>query len=174
MSNGHLSFYISTVYSRRHEIHRDGVTNPNQVLAPPQTAQGGGLQTAYKTSQNLSESKCFICGEIGHCASIHRDPEVQQPRASGALFSKEASGPEDTVQAKLIMMVEEDDEDAMQAALVTLRDGGAKKRQIKSKSLRPLEMKKRRTSQLITLLQTLHPSRVRSQRKYPKMMMGDP
>lgn len=46
--------------------------------------------------------------------------EVQQPRASGALFPKNTSGPADLVQGKLVTMVEEKDENVMLAAPVTL------------------------------------------------------
>lgn len=57
---------------------------------------------------------------MGHYASALRDPKVQQPRASEALFPREASGPEDTVQAKLVEIIEEGDEGVMLAATVTL------------------------------------------------------
>lgn len=65
---------------------------------------------------------------MGHYASAHRDSEIQQPRASGALFSKDTSGSGDAVQGKLVTMIEEKDEDVMLAAPVTLRDSRVKKR----------------------------------------------
>lgn len=65
---------------------------------------------------------------VSFVESAHRDPEEQQPRASGALFPKEASGSGDAVQGKLVTMVVEDDEDAILAAPVTLRDSEIKKR----------------------------------------------
>ena len=72
--------------------------------------------------------------------------EVQQPRASGALFPKDTSGPGDpVVQGKLVTMVEEEDEDVMLAAPVTLRDSAVEKRpqekgteQAVSQQLRPI------------------------------------
>lgn len=102
--------------------------NINRVPIPPQPAQEGGAQKPYKTSRDLSDVKCYICGEMGHYASAHRDSEIQQPRASGALFPKDTSGSGDAVQGKLVTMVEEEDEDVMLAAPVTLRDSGVKKR----------------------------------------------
>lgn len=99
----------------------------NRVPVPPQPAQGGA-QKPYKTSQDLSHIKCYIWGEMGHYASAHRDLEVRQPRASGALFPKNTAGPADLVKGKLVTMVEGKDENVMIAAPVTLRDSGEKKR----------------------------------------------
>ncbi|MCJ1348186.1 hypothetical protein MMC31_006417, partial [Peltigera leucophlebia] len=112
--------------------------NLNRVPLPPQpAAQGGGVQRAYKSNRDLSDIRCFTCGQMGHYASSHREPDAQQPWASGALFPKDDSGPEVEVQGKLVTMVEEDDEDVMLAAPITLHDSGVKKRQPK-KAAKPV------------------------------------
>ena len=112
--------------------------NLNRVPIPSQpAAQGGSVQRAYKTNRDLSDIRCFTCGQMGHYASAHREPDVHQPWASGALFPKDDSGPEVEVQGKLVTMVEEEDEDVMLAAPVTLHNSGVKKRQPK-KAAKPV------------------------------------
>ncbi|MCJ1346903.1 hypothetical protein MMC31_005123 [Peltigera leucophlebia] len=112
--------------------------NLNRVPVPPQpAARSGVVQRAYKTNRDLSDIRCFTCGQMGHYASAHREPDAQQPWASGALFPKDDSGPEVEVQGKLATMVEEDDGDVMLTAPVTLHDSGVKKRQPK-KAAKPV------------------------------------
>ena len=64
--------------------------NLNRVPVLPQPpAQVRGVQRAYKTHRDLSDIRCFTCKQMGHYASAHRESEVQQPWASGALFPLE-------------------------------------------------------------------------------------
>ena len=51
--------------------------NLNRVTISPQPAQEGGAQKQYKTSCDFSDIKCYICGEMKHYASVHRDSEIQ-------------------------------------------------------------------------------------------------
>lgn len=109
-------------------ISGTALQNLNRVPIPPQPTQGGA-QKPYKTSSDLSDIKCDICGEMAHYASAHRYSEIQQPRASGALFLKDTFGPGELVQGKLATLVEVENEDVtMLTAPVTLRDGGVKER----------------------------------------------
>ncbi len=74
---------------------------------------------------------------MGYYASAHRDLEAQQLRPSRALFLKDDSGSRDTVQGKLVTMVEEEDNKIMLAAPVTLQNSGMKKRSQK-KAVKPV------------------------------------
>lgn len=65
---------------------------------------------------------------MGNYASAHRDSEMQRSRASGALVAKDTSEPVEAGQGKLVTMAEEEGEDGLLAAPVTLRDRGVKKR----------------------------------------------
>ena len=107
---------------------RIALQNLNRVPISPKPAQERGAQKPCQTSRDLIDIKCYISGEIGHCASAHCNSEIQQPRASRALFPKDTSGSGDVVQEKLDTMVEEEDEDVMLTASVTLQDNGIKKR----------------------------------------------
>lgn len=115
--------------------------NLNRVPISAQPVQGGA-QRPYKTSRDLSDIKCYICGEMGHYASAHRDSEAQQPRALGALFPKDDFRSGDIVQWKLVTMVEEEDNDIMLAAPVTLQNSGVKKRSQK-KAVKPVAIQQR-------------------------------
>lgn len=69
--------------------------------------------------------------------------EIQQLRASGALFLKDTSGSEDpVVQGKLVTIIEEEDQDARLAAPVTLWDSGVEKRPQKKGTERVLSQRR--------------------------------
>ncbi len=113
------STYLPSILQGMKSI-RTALQNLNRVLISPQPIQEKRGKKRYKTSTDFSDIKCYICGEMRHYASAHRHSEIQKPRASGALFSKDTSGFGDAVQGKLVTMVEEKDEDIMLAAPVTL------------------------------------------------------
>ncbi len=71
--------------------------NLNPFIISPKPAQEERAKKLYKTSRDFSDIKCYICEENGHYASANCDSEIQQPRASGALFPKDTSGSGDAV-----------------------------------------------------------------------------
>lgn len=101
--------------------------NLDQVLIPSRQIQGGA-QKPYKISCSLSDIKCYICNKIGHYACAYLDLKSQQLRALKTLFSKNNSEVEDVVQKKFVTIVEEDNDEIILAAPVTLQESGVKNR----------------------------------------------
>lgn len=80
---------------------------------PPQAASSDGQNPSrpYRPRPDLSEIKCYVCGEMGHYASVHREqpgpPSQQRPITIASKSALSSVQEEPPVASKLLMVEEE-------------------------------------------------------------------